>query len=509
MIRTTTKDIQQVVKNRREVLTIDQNATIVEVATKMSDNNVGCLLVIDNNGKCAGVLTERDMLSGVFTKETSYAAGVLVKDIMTTDPISCTTATSIERIEQLMAEHKIRHLPIIENEVPVGMLSSRDLIAYRLRTSKAMRTAAEQLALLSTKLKSLNLDDVADLATNEVPDNFAAQRAVLCFPPKGSSAAIIYRTRCPLGEKQMMTLADSIGKPENDEISYPELTGHPCTCDPCTPKLVIPLAIHEQDTVAPEHSIESLHPNIIEADEEPGEQRRLRMVPMARKGFLCMCHFDTSALESNQLQFYKASLLKELLSANLTTARIYQDYRQARRDSEIDPLTDVCSRRVLRQALRTEYERATRYERPFSVAIVDIDNFKKINDSAGHAAGDKALRKVAKIMRRSARRSDMIIIRYGGDEFVLLMPETKLNAAAVLLERLRRQIRKISISQIDTITVSCGVAEWSGMPDEGPENILSRADEALYRAKDQGRDCVITSNGIPQISDPQMISPIK
>jgi len=129
----------------------------------------------------------------------------------------------------------------------------------------------------------------------------------------------------------------------------------------------------------------------------------------------------------------------------------------------------------------------------FSVAIVDIDHFKEINDNAGHAAGDRALRHVARIMSRSIRTTDTIIVRYGGDEFVLIMPETNLSEATILLERLRRQIKTTSIPKTPSITISCGVAEWFGSPADTPENVLSRADNALYEAKHAGRNRVVAS----------------
>jgi len=124
---------------------------------------------------------------------------------------------------------------------------------------------------------------------------------------------------------------------------------------------------------------------------------------------------------------------------------------------------------------------------------VDVDNFKEINDTAGHAAGDRMLRQLAKIMRHNVRMTDIIIARYGGDEFVLLMPETKLNEATVLLERLRRQVKTVSIPKVRSATISCGVAEWSGSPEESAENILQRADTALYEAKHTGRNRVVTA----------------
>ena len=185
---------------------------------------------------------------------------------------------------------------------------------------------------------------------------------------------------------------------------------------------------------------------------------------------------------------------EEVLSANLTNAKLYQDYQKARRDSETDPLTGVGTRRVLERVLKTEYARATRYNNYFSVAIVDIDNFKEINDNAGHAAGDRALQQLAKIMRNNVRTTDMIITRYGGDEFVMVMPETKLKGAKVLLERLRRQVKGISIPKVQSITISCGLAEWNqGPPPDNAETILKRADTALYQAKRKGRNRVVTS----------------
>ena len=152
---------------------------------------------------------------------------------------------------------------------------------------------------------------------------------------------------------------------------------------------------------------------------------------------------------------------------------------------------------MLDQVLKTEHARALRYHCRFSVAIVDVDNFKEINDTAGHAAGDKALRKVAKAMLDNVRLTDVVVIRYGGDEFVLLMPETGLNEATVLLERLRRQIHQISIPNVPPITISCGVAEWSGQPHEDAKGVLDRADGALYQAKNAGRNRVIPDRPKP------------
>ena len=151
---------------------------------------------------------------------------------------------------------------------------------------------------------------------------------------------------------------------------------------------------------------------------------------------------------------------------------------------------------MLEQVLNTEYARALRYNRSFSVAIVDIDHFKRINDTTGHVAGDKALVKLAKLMRDSVRTTDIIIVRFGGDEFVLIMPETKLTGAKALLERLRRQVKTISIPKVASVTISCGAAEWTGSADDTAETILQRADEALYEAKRSGRNRVVADQPV-------------
>jgi len=458
----TVKDIDQAVKQPDKLLTIKENATVTEAAKKMSDNKVGCLVVFDTQGKFTGILSERDMLEKVLTTSLSQDSA-LVRDIMTADPISCTMNTPIAKVERIMAEHKIRHLPIVENGVPMGMVSSRDTIAYHLHSNKAMKTAAEQLAMLSTGLKSLELDDVIELAINEVPKSFEAECAVLCITQKDTPTPMIHRKGCRLSRENLLDPA----KMKQLSQSTGVILDNGCEACCQAPRLVIPLTIYEQS-----------------ADQNDCET--------AGQGFLCMCRLNQSSVDSEQSQLYKASLLREVLNVNLTNAKLYQDYQKARHDSEIDPLTGVGTRRVLEKVLKTEYARATRYNRCYCVAIVDIDNFKEINDTAGHAAGDRALQQLAKIMRESVRTTDVIITRYGGDEFVLVMPETKIKGARVLLERLRRQVRTISIPKVKSVTISSGLAELTEN-DDTAESTLSRADEALYEAKRTGRNRVITS----------------
>jgi len=465
------KNLEQVVKQPDKLLTIKENATAAEAAKKMNDNQVGCLVVFDMQDRFAGVLTERDMLAKVLATSSSPNS-VLVKDIMTPEVISCGTDTPISKVEQLMAEHKIRHVPIVKDDIPVGMISSRDTIAYQLRSNKAMKTAAEQLAMLSAGLKSLDFDDVIAWTINEVPKSLEANCARLCFTQKDSQVPIIYQKGCPLSKENLPKEKIIKELSSTCQVTCGKIWSKCEKLGGQAPRLVIPLSIQDQSNGRGDSNV-------------------------SIQGFLCMCRFNPSSGASEELRLYKASLLREVLSVNLTNANLYQYYQKARRDSEIDPLTGVGTRRVLEQVLAAEYARATRYNTRFSVAIVDLDNLKEINDNAGHAAGDKALLQLAKTMRQNVRMTDIIIARYGGDEFVLLMPETKLNEAKVLLERLRSQIEGISIPEVPSVTISCGVAEWAGSAvDTTAKSILRRADAALYEAKNNGRNRVVASQPV-------------
>jgi diguanylate cyclase (GGDEF)-like protein len=465
------ENIEQVIRQPHKLLTIKENDTVAQAAQKMSDNQVGCLVVLDAQNKFAGVVTERDMLAKVMTKFLS-PDGLSVRDIMTADVISCTTDTSVAKVEQLMAEHKIRHIPIVDDGIPIGMVSSRDIIAHQLDSNEAMKNAAEQLAMLSTGLKSLDFEDVVALAINEVPKSLNADHAILCFAQKDSSPAIIYRKGYPT-TKENLPGAEKIEQLlRNKQIFFGEICNE--ICDRCRPStgqpsgLVIPLSICEQTNIA------------LDSSATP-------------HGFLCMCWLNPDSAGPKDLLLYKASLLRDVLSVNLTNAKLYQNYQKARHDSETDPLTGLGTRRVLEQVLKAECARAARYNHCFSVAIVDVDNFKKVNDTAGHAAGDNTLKLLAKTMKENIRTTDIIIARYGGDEFVLLMPETKLSGAKVLLERLRRHVKTISLPKVKSITISCGLSEWNkGPPPDTSETILKRADDALYEAKRTGRNRVVT-----------------
>lgn len=165
--------------------------------------------------------------------------------------------------------------------------------------------------------------------------------------------------------------------------------------------------------------------------------------------------------------------------------------RELHRLAIMDCLTELPNRRHFLERLEAEIERSTRYDRPLSVAMIDLDHFKAINDTHGHAAGDEALRRFAATCRDALRASD-VIGRLGGEEFAVVLPETALADAALVTERLREVVGALRIGDADdafSFTVSVGIAELR--PGDDASRLLCHADKALYAAKRQGRNRVV------------------
>lgn len=186
---------------------------------------------------------------------------------------------------------------------------------------------------------------------------------------------------------------------------------------------------------------------------------------------------------------------KQLRQLN-KVARISDHYQKMMHDLNIalreasthDPLTGLGNRRLLVERLKEESDRSRRYSRPLSIAMLDIDHFKQVNDEHGHELGDQVLVEVSRIMEEQVRDQDLCG-RWGGEEFLIILPETHVDAACRVLERVRDNIAALQVQigeQSIGITVSIGVAEHED--EEAYSDTINQADWALLTAKRSGRN---------------------
>ncbi|MEF3303571.1 response regulator [Paenibacillus sp. GYB003] len=183
-------------------------------------------------------------------------------------------------------------------------------------------------------------------------------------------------------------------------------------------------------------------------------------------------------------------------------ARIYNLLSRTKNFEQLafrDPLTGAFNRRYFDHQLELELQRLARYPAPISIAFLDIDRFKQVNDTYGHAVGDLVLQGLAHLVQQQLRPTDFVA-RFGGEEFVAVMPNTTGGQAARLMEDALELARRQPIAQHEglsiRVTFSCGVAEWpAGLP---AKQWLALADEAMYRAKQEGRDRVVLAGGSPE-----------
>lgn len=183
--------------------------------------------------------------------------------------------------------------------------------------------------------------------------------------------------------------------------------------------------------------------------------------------------------------------------AQQTMARVEEE----RLRSRLDPLTQLPNRTAYTERLTQELARSRRSQNPLALAVCDIDHFKRVNDTFGHLAGDKALRLVAKVLTDALRKSDFIA-RYGGEEFVIIMSNTPCHEAARVLDKIREAVASSPFNfkgDPVPITLSLGVTEL--LPDDSLSSLFDRADALLYRAKNEGRNRLVSDMELAEASE--------
>ena len=199
-----------------------------------------------------------------------------------------------------------------------------------------------------------------------------------------------------------------------------------------------------------------------------------------------MDHFH-GVLYSNPLAMHWHTFLRFILF--VITVMIFDGWEKEKENARTDTLTLVANRRAFEEFGHLEIKRCRRYDHPFSIIYIDVDNFKTINDRFGHRAGDRMLMLMADALRKSFRETDMVA-RLGGDEFAVILVETDAKGARTALDRVCETVDKIP-RMGSTVTLSVGLLTYTQAP-ESFEEAVKKADELMYLAKNKGKNCIET-----------------
>ena len=326
-----------------KVIAINQDENVIKAALKMQAEKISCLIVNDNNGRLTGLLTERDIAHCVAISPKDLE-NIIISQIMTARIVSCPPDTPTSKAREIMTAHGIRHLPIVANDIVVGIYSVRDLMQQQLLEDRA---AAKEVAMLSACLKSIDLNEAAEIVTKEVPKIFQASKCSIClFKDDGKmdipALSSLNECMCPTEKLCCIAPVDSlipaksiIGEIANDENFTYDILPEPCEkAGVSGPRLVIPLTIsgyrgnRSNSPASPYMLGKTKRGTFVDIKEKTSIQND-QMV-----GYLCMCDLENRENINRELICYKAKLTKEILTSHLTNASLYQRAR-------LTSLTDV------------------------------------------------------------------------------------------------------------------------------------------------------------------------
>ncbi len=207
--------------------------------------------------------------------------------------------------------------------------------------------------------------------------------------------------------------------------------------------------------------------------------------------------WEKEQLENNANRQLQREVEEKTHELNQMLEYLQSSNRRLEQDSQCDPLTGLFNRRYLDTLFPEAIQQCQRHRSPLGVLVVDADHFKKINDKYGHLAGDLVLRKLATILQTYCRRNLDILVRYGGEEFVMLLPATDLDGVLKIAESIRHHVQYAQFwfeDQRVPVTVSLGIHVGIPPVHASPENLMHKADDALYKAKSNGRNRVEVFN---------------
>jgi two-component system, cell cycle response regulator len=453
--------------------------------------------------------------AGVFAALETRTPDLLLLDVMMPE------MDGFEALEKVKADERWRELPVLmfsampaeEATIKTLGLGAADFIRKPFRVKELLARIQAQLrmrALLSDARQALRQTEEELLRAREEAENrrklvdilhevtgdlspdeiyhLLARRVARALSLSHCSV-ILARPGDRVGVIATAYEEGGLRKRELDLDRYPEIRA----------------ALDRGRPVLIEDLVESpLFANVRDLWEREGTQVRIRSVialPFALDRLQAGVFFLRRTVDEPSLSQEDVEFADAVVKAAVASIQKAQLLETAKKDNarlealaHTDPLTQVLNRRALTLRLTAELERSRRYDSVLSLLLIDIDHFKRINDTHGHLVGDEVLREVARLLAAAVRSVDLVA-RYGGEEFVVVLPETSLEGALIFAERVREQMAETQFpgaaGRSLSLTVSIGVATFPSGGVETVEELFARSDEALYRSKAGGRNRVV------------------
>lgn len=459
-------------------VTVKEDKAIGYALNLMVASNIKRIVLIDNSNEFKGIITQQDIIK--YLEDGFYCPHIKVSHLKEDirPLVSITSEDCLADAFKKLTENGVSAVPVVKEGKAVGIITERDILKA-VRSNISLNEPV--LGFMSFPVVSVGLEDALITVVRVMNTN--KTRRVIIEDQSGNAVGII-------------TGRDLIDNLEGDYTTYIEK------------KLS-----HTRDIL-------NLFPEMLIEIVDIGREQLITWAnkeALNRFGNAVMNKPATSLIPYNKWEKIYEGLKKsnkiegikvkrgedvyEISGFFLKTEEDYggriqlilKDITEGVKLYSTDPLTGLYNRRFLDEFLQKKLGSTKRYKRQLSLAIADIDNFKKINDTYGHPAGDVVLQAAANTLLRNIRAAD-ILSRYGGEEFVVVMPETSKEMAARTAERLREKISTEEIATSAggriTVTVSFGVASF---PEDGSSaaDLLVTADDRLYKAKKEGKNRVI------------------
>ncbi len=462
----------------KEVITTRGDRSIGYGLNLMIENNIRRIVVISKKGDFVGVVTQKNMLRHL--EEDFYRATIRVKHILerSINLISVKPEEPIYEALRKIVQNKISAVPVIHNKKAVGVITEKDIIELA-RKNVSLKSEVNKFIIRQAVTVSLDttlVDVVKTMNNNNI-------RRVVVEDSKGAVVG-------------MITLRDVL---KNLEGGYSDFLEMKLKYTKEILNLLPEMLLEVSDT-GKEHLI-------IWANEKFLNKHSRKVIDRPITSFIPVKTWEkiyNNLLRSSKIEEVRFKKGKDVYEVSgffiktdgkLEKGRIHLIARDITDDIRLlttDTLTGIYNRRFINEFLINEIERSKRMNKRFSIAMLDIDDFKKLNDTYGHMAGDAVLKFMSNLIAESLRKSD-IVGRYGGEEFIIIMPETDMKVSGLVSERVRKKIEDgaipLSKKKSVNITASFGIASF---PDDGisSDDLLITADDRLYKAKKEGKNKV-------------------